>query len=127
MKKELYDHADYKARVAARRELNRTLTVYGPLRRLSKLLFWSVIASLVTAVSQLSIGLWPDWWTAALCLIFALATVVLLLVDLILIRCNLTEWFSFLEEAAKPKQTPPLAAPTPGIPSGRAGDWSASG
>ena len=111
MKRELYDTDEYRSRVAARREFNKKVTVYGPLQRLSGLLFWSVIASLVTAASQLTVGLVPEWWAAGLCMLLALVTVLLLLCDLIVIRCNLNQWFKFLEDAAKPKPAPVIAAP----------------
>jgi len=120
IKKEIYDTEGYLSRVTSRRLLNKNLSVYGPLQRLSSLLFWSVVVSLVTATSQLTIGLWPEWWAAALCICFAVATIVLLLTDLVIIRRNLTEWFRFLEDSAKKKQDAALAqsATTASVPIG---------
>ncbi len=91
MKKELYDTPTYQERYVAHLETNPNLKIYGPLRRLSRWLLCAVIASLITAVSQLSIGLIPHWATAAFCMAMALGTVGLLGYILYTLRNNLVQ------------------------------------
>lgn len=101
MKEELYEHELYKRRLEKRRELNPKLTSFGPLRRLSRFLFVSVIASFVTAILQVSVGLWPHWIAALICMGAATFTLSMLVVSLVQIKGNLDEWFELLEESAR--------------------------
>jgi hypothetical protein len=104
MKKEMYDTEAYRARVWQRRNFQSELTVYGPLRRLGRLLLFAVLLSVSTSVSQLTLGLIQAWWAAAICLTLAGATITLLVWILFLIRTNLNEWFGLIEEEAKRKR-----------------------
>src|SRR4051794_31887384 len=56
MKKELYDTQAYRDRHEAYLSTNPDLKLYAPLRRLSRWLLAAVVSSLVTAVSQLTVG-----------------------------------------------------------------------
>jgi hypothetical protein len=108
MKEGLYDHARYRELVVERRQLTPELTFFGPLRRLGTLLFYAIVASLGTAVLQLTLGLHAQWWTAACCLAAGAFTVTLLLFSLLQIKRNLDEWFDYLEEDARKKAATPL-------------------
>ncbi|RXL80627.1 hypothetical protein EO238_31745, partial [Citrobacter sp. AAK_AS5] len=75
------------------RQINPDLTQYGPLRRFSQFLFWSVLLSLITAISQLTVGLYPSPWSAVVCLGLATVAAGLVTTSLILLACNLRSWF----------------------------------
>ena len=105
MKKELYDTPTYQERYAAHLETNKNIKIYGPLRNLSRWLLGAVVASLVTAVSQLSIGLIPHWTAAVFCMAAALSTVGLLGFILYTLRNNLASWFDVIEKDAAKKRT----------------------
>ncbi|ABC83391.1 hypothetical protein [Anaeromyxobacter dehalogenans] len=100
MKEGLYDSAAYKEHAERARAFGHTESHYAPLRRLSHLLFFSILAALVTSALQLTVGLIPRWWAAAACLSFAGGTIVLLLVSLLQIKQNLDVWFTSLDEDA---------------------------
>ena len=104
MKKEVYDTDQYMQEISTKRELNPKLTQYGPLRRFSRFLFWSVLSSLLTAVSQLTVGLYAHRGSAILCLGLAAISVTLVGTSLVLLACNLNAWFQRLEQA-HPKQS----------------------
>lgn len=99
MKENVYDHRKYKERVEEQRELNRSITFYGPLKRLSHLLFVSVLASIVSAVLQLTLGLIDHWVAVLVCLWSSVFSVLLLTDSLFIIKNNLDQWFEFLEDA----------------------------
>lgn len=116
MKKELYDTAAYREQVQSRRQLSAAngkpcrVTFFGPLRRLSGCLFWAIVFALLTAVSQLTIGLIPSRWTAAACIGLAALTILILLALLLIVRLNLSCWFGFMEAEAE-KQASKVATP----------------
>ena len=101
MKKELYASDGYKKRIADIRKINPSHSYYGGLRRLSKLLMWSVFTSLATSLLQATIGLHHATWTAVLCLSSAAIAFVLLVVSMVFITLNMRAWFEDLEDAAK--------------------------
>jgi hypothetical protein len=107
MKKELYDTAAYREQVKSRRQLSAAngkrcrVTFFGPLRRLSGCLFWAIVFALLTAVSQLTIGLIPSRWTAVACIGLAALTILILLALLLIVRRNLSCWFGFMEAEAE--------------------------
>ena len=101
LKKEVYDHEAYVKRVSDRREIDGNVTFYGPLRRLSALMIWTIICSLLTATIQLTIGVVVRYNAAAVvCLAAAAFTMALLFFALWIIRRNLKEWFTFWEAQA---------------------------
>jgi len=97
MKENVYDHAEYKRNLDEKKRLNPNLTLYGPLQRLSNLLFFSVLFSIITAVLQLSLGLVENWHAVLVCLATAIFTLIILVISLFLIKSNLDQWFGFLE------------------------------
>jgi len=111
LKKELYDHDAYRDRVVARQALRkanegadgRRLGFYGPLRRLSRCILTAIVLAVVTAVSQLTIGLYPSHFCTIICIALAGVTVISLGVVLVMIACNLRDWFEFMEHAAEQK------------------------
>lgn len=100
IKEGLYDNAKYQERIVSRRQIDSTLTVFGPLRRLARLLSWSVFSALFAAASQLTIGLIPHWIATSLCLSLAVLALAILLSAFFLIQVNLTDWFDLMEEIA---------------------------
>jgi len=98
MKENVYDHEKYKKRVEEQRELNHDITLYGPLKRLSHLLFVAVLASIVSAVLQLTVGLVDHWSAVLACLWSSVFAVSLLTDSLFIIKGNLDQWFEFLEQ-----------------------------
>lgn len=98
LKESVYDHKGYEKRVIEQRELNPAISFYGPLRRLSHLLFVAVLASILTAVLQLTVGLINHWIAVLVCIWAAVFSVILLIIALILIKRNLDQWFQFLED-----------------------------
>jgi hypothetical protein len=100
MKKELYDQKEYQSRVNNLMGLEQSMTIYGPLRRLSQLLLWAVVSSVVASVSQLTVGFIPHAAASILCVCLALAAITILSVTLYAIRTNLVSLFDFLESQA---------------------------
>ena len=106
IKEGLYDSAAYKKRLIEQRQINGQLSAYGPLRRLSKLLSWSVFSALLSASFQLTIGLIPHWIAASLCLAVAVFAMAILLSSFFLIQINLSDWFNLMEENATSDSNP---------------------
>lgn len=98
MKEEVYDHQAYIKRYNEQKKFDDILKQYGPLQRLSHLLFASVLSSIITAVTQFSIGLIANKLAVIICIWTASFSLCLLIISLILIKRNLDEWFNFLEE-----------------------------
>lgn len=67
---------------------------YAPLNVLSVFLNVSIWLSIITAVSQFTLGFYDNTYTALFCMYMALLTVLFLLNCLILIRCNIKIWLS---------------------------------
>ncbi|MHC4880577.1 MAG: hypothetical protein ACYTGL_29350 [Planctomycetota bacterium] len=98
MKEKLYDSSEYKNKFEKLRRVNPALTKYGPLRRLSSFLFWSVLCSLITALLQLTVGLIEEEWAAWLCLSAAVVAILTLAASMILVSLNLRAWLAGLEQ-----------------------------
>lgn len=96
-KENIFDSALYKEKLEDRRKLNPSLTNYGPVKRLSKLLFVSIASALAASFSQLSIGLLPYWQAAAFCVFVSGFAGSMLICTLWLIREILDEWLSYFE------------------------------
>jgi hypothetical protein len=101
LKKEVYDHPAYKKIVYKNRDETKTASFYGPLSRLSRLLYSTIILALSTSAAQLTIGvLIQHWLAAAACLLLAAFTMAMLFFALAQIRGNLSDWFEYLEDQA---------------------------
>jgi hypothetical protein len=97
MKKEVYDNKEYLKNFAIQKRLNNSLKVSDPLSNLSKWLMINVVMSLITSISQFTIGYINHPAAALICLGFAVATVVVLLISLYEIRSNLRKMYQWQE------------------------------
>jgi len=102
IKEGVYDKPDYQKKIHNTPELVGKVTIYGPLRRLSRLLSVSVLTALITSASQLTIGLISDWRASAICLSLASFSILVLLASFVVIQQNLGTWFDLMEDGAKP-------------------------
>jgi hypothetical protein len=98
IKEALFDSPAYKQHLAQQAAINQSLSAYGPLRRLSRLLSVSVFSALICATLQMTLGLIPHWLATALCLASATFAMALLITSFILIQMNLSDWFDFIEK-----------------------------
>ncbi len=103
IKEGVYDKPEYQLRVQQRPSTSGPFTIYGPLKRMSRALAWSVGLSIVTATLQLTVGLYPSWWSAAVCLGSAASAIAFLLCSFVLIQIALSDWFTSLEGDAGEK------------------------
>lgn len=110
IKEGLFDSADYKKRLDERRALNPSLTAYGPLRRLNRLLSNAVLSALIAAALQLTVGLIPHWTAAAFCMACAVFSLALLLSSFYLIQSNLNIWFDLIDEVEERRARQPQSA-----------------
>jgi hypothetical protein len=96
-KENIFDSPAYKAKLEERRKLNAEITHYGPVKRLSRLLFFSIVSAIAASVAQLSVGLIATWQATLLCVFVATFAGTMLVCTLWLIREILDEWLSYLE------------------------------
>lgn len=98
MKEKVYDSPGYEKRLADRRISKPGLTRHGPLTRFSKLLFVSVLASLLTAILQLALGLVASDKAAWACITVAVIATCSITVALFLIQANIKDWLYGIDE-----------------------------
>jgi len=98
LKENIFDTELYKKKLVERRKLNSALTLYGPVKRLSALLFVAISAAITASVSQLTIGLVPHWLASFFCIFVAVFAISMLVSTLVLIKKTLDEWLDYLEE-----------------------------
>jgi hypothetical protein len=98
MKEGLYSSKAYLRLARDMRALGSPRSLYEPLRELSHLLFFSILSALATSALQLTVGLAPFWWAAAICVTFAGGTLTLLVFSLVQMKGNLDAWFDCLDE-----------------------------
>ena len=101
IKEGVYDKEDYQEK-AREPGLLGVSTVYGPLRRLSRLMSVAVLSALITSSLQLTLGLFSDWRATAVCLSFAIFAISVLIASFISIQINLGIWFDLLEKNVSP-------------------------
>ncbi|WP_291933823.1 hypothetical protein [Limnohabitans sp.] len=101
IKESVYDSPEYVNLVNQNSAHNESITRYGPLRRLSRVLSVSVIFCLLTSILQFTLGLVSAWWASAICLAVATFAMGLLIASFVLIQVNLAQWFDFLEQHRK--------------------------
>ena len=99
MKENVYDNKRYKDNWERQLKIDPGLKLYSPLKELSDLLFYAILSVIVTAILQMTLGLYPHWIASLLCLGSAVYAILLLLKSLFLIKKNLDVWFSYLEPA----------------------------
>jgi hypothetical protein len=105
IKREVYESESYEARFQKLRQVQPKLKKYGPLNRLSKCLFVTILCAVITSGMQLTVGLSKSDYAALACLAMAFLTLALVVVMLFVMRHVMAEWLKFLEEeAAKPRK-----------------------
>lgn len=97
-KKELFEKPYYKAAHHALYGKFIGKTFYAPLNHLAQLLLISVIASLITSVSQLTVGFIPVRAVSALCMGLAIATLIEVGFVWLLVRRNVLKMFEWWEK-----------------------------
>jgi hypothetical protein len=68
------------------------------LRRLTNLLYYAAIGSLLSAIMQLTLGLVSAGWAALLCVLSAVLAVSLLITSMVMVKKNLDVWIEELEK-----------------------------
>lgn len=99
LKENIFDSDIYKERLKQQRKLNPNLTLYGPVKRLSQLIFLTICSALTASVSQLTIGLIQHWLATFFCIFVSMLAISMLVSTLLLIKSTLDEWLNYLEEA----------------------------
>ncbi|WP_406611388.1 hypothetical protein [Agarivorans sp. JK6] len=98
MKENVYDSEEYRQIWRKTVPGNKTKgSLYGPLKQLSDMLFYAILASITSAITQMTIGLYDRWYTAVFSIFTCVLATVLLLESLRLIKSNLDSWFGFLD------------------------------
>lgn len=98
LKENIFDSQKYKDELENSKKLNPNLTLYGPVKRLSQLLFISIISAIGTSILQLTIGLIQKWPATLFCLFFAAFTLSMLIATLLLIKGILDVWLDRSEQ-----------------------------
>lgn len=98
LKENVFDSQIYRERLKGLREINPKLTLYGPVKRLSGLLFLSTALAIFASVCQLTIGLIQNWIATFFCIFFATFAIAMLTSALLLIRSTLADWLDCLED-----------------------------
>lgn len=105
MKKEVYESEAYRKRWERMSKMSskksKVESLYSPLRDLSTALFAAILFCVITAVSQLTIGLFSNIWTSIFCIWTAIVAVTLLLWCMFIIRANLNSMFEEFDRAAR--------------------------
>jgi len=106
IKESLFDKQEYQEKVEKAQAGNQGIksTIYGPLRRMSRVMSAAVLSALLASAIQLTLGLYSTWWAAAMCLSMATIALLYLLEAFVLIQMNLSIWFEFLDEDAERKR-----------------------
>lgn len=97
MKENVYDDKKYIKNWEAQSKLNPTLKLYAPLKQLSNFLYYAIFASMLSAILQMSLGLFEHWIASAIAIWSAIYATLLLAWCLILIKRNLDTWFTYLD------------------------------
>lgn len=97
LKKEVYESPSYLKLLERHRTVNKSLTHYGPLLRLSGLLYTAVCLSFFTSVCQITIGLVKYNWSAIVCIAMSFITIVIVAMVLVIMRRNVVAWLRQLE------------------------------
>lgn len=97
LKENVFDSESYKKNFTNLKKLTPELTLYGPLRRLSNLIFVTITFAIVASVSQLSIGLVDHWIAVFIAVFLAASAIAMLASTLFVVRQILEEWLEYLE------------------------------
>lgn len=97
LKKELYDSPSYREHFRAVQEVEKTGSLYDPLKNLGEYLLYSVLFALSTSAAQLTIGFIPNKYAASFCLALPVAAFFVVFRAWFAIRKTLLEWFGQLK------------------------------
>jgi len=102
LKEDVFDTEYYQERWRKHQKLSpdKEISHYGPLKNLTSVLFYASVLSLTSAVLQVTVGLAGSKWSTILCIFFALASLTLLFISMILVKINLNVWLEDLEQRA---------------------------
>ncbi len=98
MKENVYDDSGYQENWRQQLKHNSNLKLYGPLKELSDLLYYAILAAIISAILQMTLGLYAHWVASVICIWSALYATALLVSSLVLIKQNLDTWFSYLDK-----------------------------
>ncbi|MCL6272246.1 hypothetical protein M3P05_20200, partial [Sansalvadorimonas sp. 2012CJ34-2] len=101
MKENVYDNEQYRENWKKQRKHDNSLELYGPLKELSDLLYYAIIASFIAAILQMTLGLYKHWITALICSWSAIFSVILIIDSLKIIKRNLDSWFDAIKQPNK--------------------------
>jgi hypothetical protein len=97
MKENVYDNNKYIENWLVQKKIKSELRLYAPLKQLSDFLYYAIFASILSAVLQMSLGLFEHWISSAIAVWSAIYAILLLAWCLILIKRNLDTWFTYLD------------------------------
>ncbi|QSX37620.1 hypothetical protein [Shewanella sedimentimangrovi] len=97
MKENLYDNPKYQDLWRRKNKIDPNLLLYAPLKELSDILFYAISASIFSAITQMTIGLYETWYAALFSIFTCIVATLLLLESLRLIKNNLDSWFEHIE------------------------------
>jgi len=104
LQKEIYSKKHYHDQIRGLRQVKPSLKYYAPLRRLSVLLFWTILTSIAAAIAQVTLGLISKAWAVWICLGLGILAIVLLLISFWVMSWSLTDWFEHLEKEAEEEE-----------------------
>lgn len=118
-----YDSEEQKQTHAALSKLEPGLAYFGPLERLSDLVYKAMAAAFVTSFSQLSLGMFKTNLTALICICLAVWTFYWLAAAMLDLRATLRDFKRTLKTPDKPEESETLIGPAtmsddPYFPSG---------
>lgn len=97
MKTHVYDSAKYEELLVTLRTLDPAIKKYGPLNNFSQLLFLSILLSLISAVTQFTIGLFCGVSAVAISVWTALWSLAMIFISLFYLQANLKKWFEYID------------------------------
>ena len=98
LKENVFDSPAYRKRIASRKRINPGITLYGPVKRLSSMLFLSTASAILASVCQLTFGLIQQWYATFVCVFVAAFAISMLIAALLLIKSALSDWLDSLED-----------------------------
>lgn len=100
IKEDVFDKKFYIERVKKQQKLKpqKKIEHYTPLKRLTSVLFYAALTSLISATLQLTLGLIEQNWTAVVCTISAAIALIMLFISMFLVKTNIDIWLEDLEK-----------------------------
>lgn len=98
MKQHIFDDDAYIQTFKKLKKHDDSLKLYTPLIELKNLLYLSVVATLVAAITQFTIGLIPHWSSAMISILLSIFSIILVFDSLLMMKNNLDAWLSYSKE-----------------------------